>query len=330
MDKKEAKKYFLIMCLLVVLYLSYKIIQPYITAILGALILAYIFFPLFRKLKEKTNKPELSSILTCLIIVLLILIPILIISNILIQESIGLYQSDFIKNIELFTEKYTSEDFPYSGLVSQAIFKGLEYIQTGATNIFIALPSGIFGFLIAIYTLYFLLINGELLTKKIKSIIPLKEKESLLNNIGKTTYSIVYGLFAVAVIEIIISAIGFSILGLSSPIMWSLVIGFLALIPFIGPTFVWVPFTIIELLLDNTWVAIGLIITGIILSVVDTFLRAKLIGEKSQMSPAIVLIGLLGGLKVFGFTGLILGPVVLSTLIEIIKLYQEEKFITEK
>jgi len=73
-----------------------------------------------------------------------------------------------------------------------------------------------------------------------------------------------------------------------------------------------------------------MIILGVILSAVDTFLRPKLIGDKSKTSPAVILIGLLGGLKVFGFIGLILGPVILSTLIEIIKLYQEEKLITTK
>ena len=330
MDKTETKKYLLIICLSIIFYFSYKIIQPYFTAIISAIILAYIFFPIFNKIKQKTNKPQISSVLTCLIIIILIIVPTLIISNILIKESITLYKSDFIKNIESFTEKYTSEDFPYSGLISQVIFKGIEYIQTGATNLFIALPSGILGFLIAIYTLYFLLLKGEELTEQIRKIIPLKEKELLLTNIGKTTYSIVYGLFTIAIIEIIISSIGLSLLGISSPIMWSLMIGFLALIPFIGPAFIWIPLTIIELLLNNNFIAIGMIILGVILSAVDTFLRPKLIGDKSKTSPAVILIGLLGGLKVFGFIGLILGPVILSTLIEIIKLYQEEKLITKK
>ncbi len=326
MKIQEAKKYFLLFCLIIIAYLSYKIVLPYLTAIITSAILAYIFYPVFKKLKEKTKKPHLASILTCTLVVIIILLPILIISNILIQESVGIYNTNLIQQVEEFTTKYTSEEFPYSGVLSQVIYKAVKYIQASATNLFVALPAGIFSFLIAIYTLYFLFIKGEWLVKQIKNTIPLREKDKLINNIAKKTYSIVYGLFAIAVIEVIIAAIGFSLLGLSSPIMWSLIIGFLALIPFIGPAIVWVPFAIIELVKGDIYLGTGIIVLGVILSAVDTFVRPKIIGAKSNMSPAVVLIGLLGGLQVFGFIGLIIGPLILSTLLEILKLYHEDKF----
>ena len=321
MEKEAIHKYILIGCFLALIFLSYKIIKPYFSALAGSAVLAYIFHPIYNKFLQITKREKLSSFLTCLLIIILIIIPLIIISNILIQESVTIYKSDFINKLEEFTSKYTSEDFPYSGIISQAIFKSLDYIRTSATQFFINLPSGILSFIISIYTLYFLLIKGDHLVKDIVQIIPIKDRAKLLKNIGKTTFAIIYGFFAVAAFEVILSTLGFGLVGLSSPALWGIIIGFLALVPFLGPAVVWLPLALVEFLGDAPKRAIGIVIVGIIISIFDTFVRPKIIGDESQMSPVIVLIGILGGVTVFGFIGLLLGPLVLSTSLEVIKSY---------
>lgn len=315
------KKYFLLGALLLFGFLSYKIVKPYFSALAGSAVLAYIFHPIYKKLQKKTRSERISSLLTCLLIIILIIIPIIIIANIIIQESVAIYKSDFIQKLEDFTSKYTSEDFPYSGLVSQAIFKSLDYIRTSATEFFLYLPSGILSFIIAIYTLYFLLINGDHIMNDIEKILPIKEKSELLKNIGKTTFAIVYGFFAVAAIEVIMTTIGFAIIGVSSPALWGIIIGFLALVPFLGPAMVWIPLAMIEFLGGSEGRALGVVIVGLIISLTDTFVRPLIIGEESKISPVIVLIGILGGLKLFGFIGILFGPIILSTLLEVLKLF---------
>jgi predicted PurR-regulated permease PerM len=95
---------------------------------------------------------------------------------------------------------------------------------------------------------------------------------------------------------------------------------FFAFIPAIGPAFVWVPTLVYYLAIGDYFTAGGLIVLGFILSfLIDAVLRAKVLGEKSKINPLLMIVGILGGISVFGVFGFIIGPLVLLYTLEILQ-----------
>jgi predicted PurR-regulated permease PerM len=113
--------------------------------------------------------------------------------------------------------------------------------------------------------------------------------------------------------------IGFYILGIPMYLVLSFIIFFLTFIPG-GPALVWVPLAIYIIFQRNLFIVIGVLILGIILSyILDTAVRIKILGNKSQINPLIMLIGVLGGIYIFGLFGFIIGPLILSYSLKIIE-----------
>ncbi len=322
MIKKENIKYYNLAFLIILIILSYFIIKPFITALLISAVLAYLFYPLYKKLKNLTKNEVISSLITTIIIIIIILIPLALILNSIGKEAITLSKSSTAEKIKTQATKILA-DPTYGEITSQAVIATINYIKQKTTTAIAGLPSRILSLLISGFALFYFFIIGESLLASIKSILPLEKKEHLIKHIGDTTYAIVYGMLITAIIQFIIAATAFTILKIESALILAFIIGILGLIPMLGPIIVWLPLAIIIYLNGNPTQAIWIIITGIILSSSEHIIRAKIIGDKAKLHPITILLGVLGGLQLFGFIGLIIGPIILSSLFIIINEYLE-------
>ena len=321
MVKKEVKKYLIVASLLLLVYLSYLIIKPFVISLITSFVLAYLFYPLYRRINNLTKNRILSATIVTGLIIIIVLVPLVTIARSLITESIALYNSGIIEESTNNFLQYFSSNNYLSSTINILISKFVGYLEQKSAEFLISLPSKIFHLLVITYTTFSLFLVGENFLRKAKSILPTKEKDALVKHIGDTTYSIVYGLFLTAIIEFIIALITFKIIGTESAILLSLIIGFLAFIPFLGPIVIWLPYAIIEITRNNYRNVIILIILGGILFIIDTFLKIKIIGSHSKVHPIIILIGTIGGIQVMGFIGIVVGPVLLSGFITILKDY---------
>ena len=323
MEKQEVKKYLIVVVLLVIAYLAYLIIKPFLTAILTSFVLAYLFYPLHKKLSKLTKNEIISASITIIIIIIITLLPMVYISNALVKESLNIYKEGII---EKTTEKLSNsiKDSTITELINNILDKLIVYAKQQGTNFISKIPSKLFDLLITIYTTFAFLILGKKLVDKIKLMLPVKKKDALIKHLGDTTHAIVYGMFVTAVIEFIISLIAFKIIGASAALLLAIIIGFLAFIPFLGPAIIWVPYAILEITRNNTRNAIMIVVLGIILFIMETFVKAYIIGDKSKLHPVIILIGTFGGIKLFGFVGLVIGPILLSSIIVILREYYPE------
>lgn len=320
MDKKKFKKYFIVITAIILAVISFIIIKPFINAILAALIASYIFYPLHKKLSEKINKHVSATIIT-IILLLIIILPLMFVANTIVRESILIYRSSALENINDFVLKYIGQDLALNEYISGTIKTAVTRLSTSASQIIFSIPGKILDFVIFMFVTFYSLLKAETYIKKIKERIPLPDKNVFLKRIGDGIYNVIYGLLILAIIELVISAIGFKIIGLSSPLLWAMMIAFLVFIPLMGPALVWVPFTIIKFLQGNYPQTIGIIIIGVILSIIDTLIRPAIIGSRAKIHPVVVLLGALGGLKVFGIIGLIAGPIILDISSLFFKIY---------
>ena len=166
-------------------------------------------------------------------------------------------------------------------------------------------------------------------------VLPIKpaHQEILVKSFKDVTYAVIYGHVIIALIQGTLGTIGFVILGVPSPIFLGSIMTITALIPYLGTAIIWLPtaiFMITSGLIQhsNSMVIRGIILLSfgaLVISTIDNILRPKIIGSKADVHPLLVLFGVLGGLSMFGFIGIIIGPVILAACIVMIKLYLTRK-----
>jgi predicted PurR-regulated permease PerM len=188
---------------------------------------------------------------------------------------------------------------------------------------------------IVLFVMFFLFRDGEVFVDKIERIMPLKDKyrKHVFKKLNDMAYAVIYGSIIIAVIQGTLGGIGFLIFGLSSPLLWGIVMIFASLIPYVGSSIIWFPAALILIFDGYLNMETTLIIKGILLMIygifvvgtVDNILKPKIIGDRSGLHPVLVLLGVVGGLALLGFVGIIIGPIILAMLVTFIKIYEEEK-----
>ena len=182
------------------------------------------------------------------------------------------------------------------------------------------IPGFILNIFITFFVAYYILIDWDKFEKIVLDIIPFKNKHEIIKKIKKDLNEIVRGTFWIALIELIVTGIVLWLLGIQSYLIIAVLIAVFAFIPALGPALIWIPLVIIELILGEFFIAGGILILGLILSVgIDHLLRIKILGKRTGMHPVIMLLGIIGGVQLLGIMGLLLGPIILSILLAIIE-----------
>ena len=176
-----------------------------------------------------------------------------------------------------------------------------------------------------LYLLYFFLIDGSGMVRQFKAVIPLSAptKRHLGERIAMLVRSTVKGTALVALLQGTIGGIVFAVLGLPSPLIWGTVMAFATLLPVIGTGLVWVPTALFLLATGQTWQGVALIFCGLfIISGSDNIARPIIVGRDTGLSDWLVLVSTLGGVGLFGFHGVILGPLVAGVTVALLELYR--------
>ncbi len=350
--KEDFSKYFFVLFVLLMLGLVFIVIRPFITALLGSIFLAYLFYPLYRLFNKKIKSKTVCSLTVSLIIILLLLVPLFFVLNTLTKEAYVTYltskqkilsMGDMLKDCpkgnsfcSIITPLGTFLDDPKVKFhLNDNIEKVTSYIIDSASALVFSIPRFILNFFVMIFVMFYLFKDGPKVLSNLRRVLPLRDiyKRHLFEKFGKTTHAIVYGHIVVAIIQGILGGIGFFIFGVNSPIIWGIVMVFAALIPFIGTGFVWFPPAFIRLLNgistgDSSMITGGVLfmLYGIIIiSSLDNIIRPKIIGKKAKVHPVLILIGVLGGIYLLGFVGLIVGPLILALFVTFIEAYEKDK-----
>ncbi len=307
------------------------------TPVLTSLVLAYMFYPVYLWLNKKLKNKNASALIVSLLIIILIIIPLgfilfqlskeVNVGYILLKQKVstaGLQRSTtgIIRTLQEITQNPQIEFY-----IKDSLEKVASRVAQGALDFIFSIPTRLLEILLTFFFTFFLLRDGKELVTKVEKSLPLeaKLKKDIIKNTNNVLHGIIHGFFVIAIVEGVLGALTFWLFGVSSPIIWGLVIAFLTFIPFIGAIFVWVPAVIINLASSNFAAAIGITAGGLLISYIDTFLKPKVIGNKTAIHPAIVLLGLLGGLSLIGVAGIIIGPIILSLLILFIGILTKRK-----
>lgn len=353
--KGNSKNIFIITFILIIL-LAIFTVRSFVTSLITAGALAYLFYPLYKAINKKIKIKNLSASIVLILIILVITVPLYFSLNAIAREAklnyLNVKTSLELRNLgdsdcegdvmcSLSSRLNELVEEPQIKFQIQNISeKATNYVTNLVYNTVISLPNFILNLFVVIFLLFFFIRDGPDMYTKLKQLSPLKKShtEHLLKRINEVIYAVVYGLFLIALIQGALSVLGLYLFNFSAPFMWGFIMMFLSILPFVGPPLIWLPLAIIRILQGHSsgnnlfiFQGIMLIIWGVfLLGIVDNVIKPKLIGHKAKIHPIVILLGVLGGLKVFGILGIIIGPLVLAILVAFVHLYEEDKTIFVK
>ena len=338
---QKYNKFILITLFVLLLVLSYFIVKPYFLALFLAALLTYMLFPIYIWINKKIKKPRLTSAIICIIIFLLLVLPSIYFFKTLVQESYIIYitikqrlATGIIQGCEASICEASKELLNIPEIkfqIERASRYITNYVIQKGSDLIASIPTIIVNIFLMLFTMYYLFMQGPKLVERIGFYLSMKKQEyaKIITRLREVTKGILYGYVLVAFLQGILGSIGFLIFGVPSAIFWGIVMGFLALIPYLGTGVIWGPTALLLLLngfsqSDNSLIfkGAGLFLYGLlIVSSVDNIIRPKIISDKAKIHPAIILIGIFGGMALFGVFGVIIGPMVLSLAAIIIESY---------
>jgi predicted PurR-regulated permease PerM len=190
-----------------------------------------------------------------------------------------------------------------------------------------ATASVVINILTAFFILYFMLLSGRDMEKKIVRLLPLKDKniDSIWSETKNMVVSNAIGIPVLMLCQCIIAVVGYWIFGVPQALVWGILTGVASIIPMVGTMIVWVPICIIVLASGKIGIGIGLILyCAIVISNIDNVLRFTILKKIGDVHPLITVFGVIVGLQLFGIMGLIFGPLLLTYFILLMKIYRLE------
>lgn len=320
---------------LVLLIISFFIFQPYFTSIMAALVLAYLFFPVYNFINKRIKHSNIASFIVCILVVLILSISFWIIVQITIKQIVEFYAYtqtfDITAPIKAIVAKISNiQEFPLQ--LSFFLDRGIEKITSGAVNfsnsIFTNLPVIVLQVFVTFFVMFYFLRDGKSIVEYLKGIMPFKEpfKERLFSRFKEVTGGVIYGMVIVGIIQGAVSGIGYYLFGVKGAFVLMIASMFLSILPFIGSWIIYIPTGLLMIAHGNQANGIGLLIYGVVLaSQIDNLIRPYFVGKKAKISNVFALIGMLGGIQVFGLIGIIIGPLIVDYTVMFIEFYKSGK-----
>ncbi|MXV60764.1 AI-2E family transporter [Natronorubrum sp. JWXQ-INN-674] len=300
--------------------LATLIILPYLQYVLLGVVLAYILAPAQRRLERAVG--SMTAALTLVAVAILaILLPVMYVLAIALRQALevltaiqeGTLDMDDVERQLAETgyvvdlgELYETYQEPIGTMVQGLATSGIELVS--------GLPGVLIGLTVTLFVLFALLRDGERLVAWTQRVLPVDDdiQRELHSELDQLMWASVVGNVVVAAIQAIALGIGLAVLGIPAVVFLTVATFVLALLPLVGAFGIWVPVVLYLLATGDFVGATALTVYGSLVSASDTYLRPALIGRTSAFNSAIVVVGIFGGIVVFGAVGLFIGPVVLG------------------
>jgi predicted PurR-regulated permease PerM len=316
------------------LYLCYRMALPFVPALTWALALAILFMPVHRRLESALKHPSLAASVSILVIGLSVVVPAALMGHRIISEAVT--GADTITaRVESGEWQRALDGYPGIAPIFQRIAQQIDLpgsisaIAAWLTNAIASFVRGsviqAIGVFLTFYLLFYFLRDRRTLLLSLGDLLPLSETDMdrLVSRVGDTVHATIYGTLVVSAVQGTLGGLMFWWLGLPAPALWGLVMGALAVVPVLGAFVVWVPAALF-LALDGSW-GKALILAlwgGVIVSTIDNLIYPILVGNRLKLHTIPAFMSIIGGLIVFGSSGLILGPVTLTVTLLLLEIWR--------
>jgi predicted PurR-regulated permease PerM len=334
------KTVFFILLASITVLLTY-ILMPFFFAVFWAVLIASISAPLYKYFNKKIKNPNLCASVTLAVVLLCLILPVGLIIDLLIVESIDIYQSlnssgsNWQKTLSDMLQSLNNNPISAHFHVDQAflINKSQEVLKAITGYVFNHISeftqNTIFilvNFAVMIYSLFYFLRDGERLVTVISDNVPVDNKHlnHFIDQFFTTAKSSLKFTFIIGGIQGLLGGLIFYITGIERALVWGVLMFGLSIVPAVGSAIIWLPAGIIMIFLGHIWQGVTILVfCSVVISSVDNLLRPVLMGRDTEMHSLLIFLSTLGGLAAFGFSGFVLGPVIAALFLAIWKLFPE-------
>jgi predicted PurR-regulated permease PerM len=300
--------------------LALLVLLPYLQFVLFGVVLAYILFPVQQR-AERYVRPTVAAIAVVVAALLVILIPLIYLLLIAARQSLRAVTAVRTGQLDVASVEELIEAAGYSvDLVAlyesnqDRLATALGQVTSAAIDLVGSLPRLFVGLSITLFVLFALLRDGERLVAWVQWVLPVDDPvlDDLREGLDQLMWASVVGNVAVAAIQAVLLGVGLAIAGLPAVIFFTVATFVLTLLPLVGAFGVWIPAAVYLAAIGRPVAGSAIAVYGLLVTVSDAYLRPALIGRTGALNSAIIVIGIFGGLVVFGAVGLFVGPVALG------------------
>lgn len=314
----------LITATVITAYLCYKILLPFLPALVWAVALTVVVRPLHRRLDRRLKRRNLSSAIVVVITTLALVIPVVLITQEIVDQAVQAIQTvrspQFINKVKALVASHPRWEDAFSMLQQRVNLQ--QQAQALAGNAGSAVPAAFMGslggltqLLIALFTTFFFLRDFEHFAGVLRSLVPLSERDTseVLKRINDTIDASIRGRVLVAAIQGALGGLMFWFLGIPGALLWGTVMGVVSLVPMLGSFVVWGP-AALYLAATGSLVKAAILVGwgALVVGTVDNLLYPILVGKDIRLHTLTIFFAVLGGIAVFGASGLVIGPVVFA------------------
>ena len=334
--------------LLLVAYLVFRIVDPFLGPIAWALFIGFLLQPAQERLtRSMRGRASASAFTLTILVVVLFLGPLTAIAIAFarqatelagrLQNWVGGSQATSLRELDripgvgrMLEWLDTNLQITTAQVQSWLVEGGRNLFQQlagyGGTA-FLGAVGTVLAFTVMLFILFYIIRDGRAIARLGATLVPLppERREALAERLATVTRAVVRGTVLTSMIQGLLLGIGFAVVGLPAPVVFGVLAAVLSVVPFGGTALVWVP-ALVTLLVQGSYAqAVGMLAVGVVVSSVDNFIKPLLISGRSPLPTLAVFIGVLGGLAAFGLIGLFVGPVVIALVLALIEFARERK-----
>ena len=344
MQSRALQNAFFIGLLLAVTLAFLGLIRDFLLALFWAAVLATLFYSLRQRLERVLGgRPGPAAALTVLAVLLVVILPLVGVGLAVGRESVALYERiqsgeiDVQALVEHFEELLPAatgyldawgvEADRLRQNLSGAAVATSQFLATRALALGQGLARFVLQLFVMLYVLFFFLRDGERFTDAFIRALPLGDdrERRLLGRFAEVSRATLKGTLVVGLVQGTLGGALFWMLGIGAPVFWGAVMTVLSLLPAVGAAVVWGPAAVILLVQGAVAKALVLAVGGaLLIGLADNVLRPLLVGRDTKMPDFLILISTLGGLAVFGLSGVVIGPLIAAFFLTVWQMFEEE------
>lgn len=326
---ERLRQIFILILIVLIAVLLITELQVFIPGLLGGVTLYILSRSLYFQLIYKRKwKKGWTAFLFLLVYIIIIALPVYLSISLASPKirSITENQDKIVAGIKSVSEKIANKTgiVIFSGNSAKNIVEKVSAFLPGILNSTLIVITNL---IMMFFLFYYLLVNGKEAERYLAKVIPLKNEN--VNILASETKMMVkanaLGIPVISLIQGLFAALGYWIFNVEDWGLWAFVTGVFAFFPLVGTMIVWVPLAAYLFIQGNNWEAIGLTLYSVIVTGnVDYIARLKLMKYMGDVHPLITVLGVIVGLNLFGFIGLIFGPLLVSYFLVMVKIYINE------
>jgi predicted PurR-regulated permease PerM len=325
--------------LLLLLYLVFRIYEPFLSALGWAAILVIFFYPMHRWLAKRFSESR-AAVLSTLAVTILLIVPAIFVTTLFVREALaisrGVQHSIVEQHAPAIARSWYWIAHHVPGLdpnadvfdmLEQGIEKQAGYLAQRLGTVLANIAAFIFDLFVMIFAMFYFFRDAGQIIRGVRSILPFdaEHRDTMITQARDLISASVTTSLIIAAIQGALGGMGFAIVGLPTPIFWGVAMAFFSLVPVVGSGLIFVPASL-WLAFSGHWgrAILLLLICAVVSTVVDNVVRPLLLGGRSELSGLVIFISVVGGVGLFGMLGLVLGPILVATAAGVMNVYMDQ------